>query len=167
MDEVPWRSKTGISLDGYPLMILDHVCCPGCQTPRKPRHPLESHPRPRSSQRFRPGGSSSLQGCCNHLPSRIPYVIVTEFAYGRTKLCRGIAAQYDCTNTRGMKYRTGTSTYCLLPTLPCPALPCPAAEIYPCAWIRQFIGNSSVVANNSFAGLCRKFIDRRQWKLIN
>ena len=41
----------------------------GCQTPRKPRHPLESHPRPRSSQRFRLGGSSSLQGCCNHLPT--------------------------------------------------------------------------------------------------
>ena len=35
-------------------------------------------------------------------------------------------AQYDCTNTRGMKYRTGTSTYCLLPTLPCPTLPYPA-----------------------------------------
>ena len=34
-----------------------------------PRHPLESHPRPRSLQRFRPCGSSSLQGCCNHLPT--------------------------------------------------------------------------------------------------
>ena len=23
--EVPWRSETAISLDGYPLMILDHI----------------------------------------------------------------------------------------------------------------------------------------------
>ena len=25
VDEVPWRSETAISLDGYPLMILDHI----------------------------------------------------------------------------------------------------------------------------------------------
>ena len=44
-----------------------------------------------------------------------------QFAYGRTNIFGGIAA-LDCRNTRGMKYRTGTSTYCLLPALPCPAL---------------------------------------------
>ena len=82
-------------------------------------------------------------------------LIHIQFAYGRTNFVGGdrriaeasphrggIAAptvRYDlplvrlmystvlyCTNTRGMKYRTGTSTYCLLPALPCPALPCPA-----------------------------------------
>ena len=50
------------------MSVLGPHCSSGCQRPRNPRHPLESHPRPRSSQRFRPGGSSSLQGCCNHLP---------------------------------------------------------------------------------------------------
>ena len=73
-----WRSETAIPLDGYSSdgSLSPHDpgphCSSGCQTPRKPRHPLESQPRPRSSQRFRPGGSSSLQGCCNHLPTNTP-----------------------------------------------------------------------------------------------
>ena len=25
VDDVPWRSETAIPLDGYPLMILDHI----------------------------------------------------------------------------------------------------------------------------------------------
>ena len=50
------------------------------------------------------------------------------------KLCSGDRrAQYDCTNTRGMKYRTGTSTYCLpcRPALPYPALPWPTCPNLP------------------------------------
>ena len=49
-----------------------------------------------------------------------------QCAYGRTNFVGGrIAAQYDCTNTRGMKYCTGTRTtaYCLYHALPCPIIP--------------------------------------------
>ena len=61
---------------------------------RNPRHPLESHPRPRSSQRFRPGGSSSLQGCCNHLPTYHPAIV----PYVPQMLVR-VRVLYDCTRS--------------------------------------------------------------------
>ena len=67
VDEVPWRSETAIPLDT--LIILDHIVAQDVRRlesidiPRIPNLDLELR---RDSA---PGGSSSLQGCCNHLPT--------------------------------------------------------------------------------------------------
>ena len=78
-------------------MILDHIVAQDVRRLESLDIPyLESQ----SSQRFRPGGSSSLQGCCNHLPTYVRVLVLYRYS---SKPCPQTIVRL---NTRGQYNRS-------------------------------------------------------------